>query len=165
MRMDVAKNGASNNGSIRTGKAIPDDSSCQLKAIQPSGTSVQKMAEAASDKNQVMDELLNQDQIPADYGTQMVALFRDKGQDVLTRDFAVQHIGLYAQTLNRRGAYDSDSAAPASCVMAVHLCGERRVTAASPALQSILDDGSAPEVLRRSARCALDSINGKGGSQ
>ncbi|MBQ6009956.1 MAG: hypothetical protein IJL17_15585 [Kiritimatiellae bacterium] len=32
----------------------------------------------------------------ADYGEQMVVLFRDKEQDVLTRDFAVQHIGLYA---------------------------------------------------------------------
>ena len=36
-----------------------------------------------------MDELLNQDQIPADYGVKMVELFRDKRQDVLTRDFAV----------------------------------------------------------------------------
>jgi len=58
----------------------------------------------------VMDELLNQDQIPTDYGTQMVALFRDKEHDVLTRDFAVQHIGLYAQALQRRGVYDSASA-------------------------------------------------------
>ena len=137
MRMDVAKNRASNNVSFRSGKAIPDDSSRQLKTIQPSGTSVQELAQAASDKNQVMDELLNQDQIPADYGTQMVALFRDRGQDVLTRDFAVQHIGLYAQALNRRGVYDPESAdsrslrvALASRVMAVHLCGEHRVAAA-----------------------------------
>ena len=137
MRIDVAKNRASNNVSFRSGKAIPDDSSRQLKTIQPSGTSVQELAQAASDKNQVMDELLNQDQIPADYGTQMVALFRDRGQDVLTRDFAVQHIGLYAQALNRRGVYDPESAAArslrvalASRVMAVHLCGEHRVAAA-----------------------------------
>ena len=137
MRIDVAKNRASNNVSFRSGKAIPDDSSRQLKTIQPSGTSVQELAQAASDKNQVMDELLNLDQIPADYGTQMVALFRDKGQDVLTRDFAVQHIGLYAQALNRRGVYDPESAdsrslraALASRVMAVHLCGEHRVAAA-----------------------------------
>ena len=137
MRMDVAKNRASNNVSFRSGKAIPSDTCRQFKEIQPSGTSVQKMAQTASDKNQVMDELLNQDQIPDDYGTQMVALFRDKGQDVLTRDFAVQHIGLYAQALNRRGAYDPESAAArslrvalASRVMAVHLCGEHRVAAA-----------------------------------
>ena len=178
-------------------------------------------AEFASEKNQVMDDLLNQQQIPSDYGDVMVELYRDKSQDVLTRDFAVQHIGLYAQALERRGEYDADasgsrklraalfdaagetrsivaaaafraladmsefdscvdsrrldtllsrcaadsSSAPAARAMAVQLCGERRVTAASPALQSILDDGSAPEVLRRSARCALDSINGKGVSQ
>ena len=214
MRMDVTKNGASNNGSIRAGKAIPDDSSCQLKAIQPSGTSVQKMAEAASDKNQVMDELLNLDQIPADYGTQMVALFRDRGQDVLTRDFAVQHIGLYAQALQRRGAYDPDSAevrtlraaldeastdtktiiaaaafraladmaafdlrvdvrrldarlaacagdasaAPAARVMAVHLCGERRVAAARATLSSLADSSSTPTPLRLAARHALKAI-------
>ena len=214
MRMDVTKNGASNNGSIRAGKAIPDDSSCQLKAIQPSGTSVQKMAEAASDKNQVMDELLNQDQIPADYGTQMVALFRDRGQDVLTRDFAVQYIGLYAQALQRRGVYDSasaeahtlraalddastdtktiiaaaafraladmaafdlrvdtrrldarlaacagdDSAAPAARVMAAHLCGERRVTAARATLSSLATSSSTPTPLRLAARHALKAI-------
>ena len=50
---------------------------------------------------------------------------------------AVQHIGLYAQALNRRGVYDPESADPrslrvalASRVMAVHLCGEHRVAAA-----------------------------------
>ena len=178
-------------------------------------------AELASEKNQVMDELLNQQQIPSDYGDVMIGLYRDKSQDVLTRDFAVQHIGLYAQALARRGGYDADAAesrklraalfdaagetrsivaaaafraladmsefdsrvdarrldalisrcaadsssAPAARAMAVQLCGERRVTAASSALQSILDDGSAPEVLRNSARCALDSINGKEISQ
>ena len=40
MRMDVAKNRASNNVSFRSGKAIPDDSSRKLKTIQPSGTLV-----------------------------------------------------------------------------------------------------------------------------
>lgn len=179
------------------------------------------LAELASEKNQVMDELLNQPQIPSDYGDVMIELYRDKSQDVLTRDFAVQHIGLYAQALARRGGYDVDAAesrklraalfdaagetrtiiaaaafraladmsefdsridacrlnsllsrcaadsssALAARAMAVQLCGERRVTAASSALQSVLDDGSAPEVLRSSARCALDSINGKEISQ
>ena len=137
MRMDVAKNRASNNVSFRSGKAIPDDSSRKLKTIQPSGTLVQELALAASDKNQVMDELLNQPDIPSDYGETMVSLYRDRGQDVLTRDFAVQHIGLYAQALQRRGVYDPASAAArslrvalASRVMAVHLCGEHRVAAA-----------------------------------
>ena len=214
MRMDVAKNRASNNVSFRSGKAIPGDTCRRLKTIQPSGTPMEKLAQAASDKNQVMDELLNQDQIPADYGTQMVALFRDKGQDVLTRDFAVQHIGLYAQALNRRGVYDpasadsrslraalfdaaaetrtivaaaafraladmaafdphidsrrldvrlatcvgDASAAPAARVMAVHLCGERRVKSAIPALEKICAVPGTSEILRRSAGCALSRI-------
>lgn len=178
-------------------------------------------AELASEKNQVMDELLNQPQIPSYYADVMIGLYRDKSQDVLTRDFAVQHIGLYAQALARRGEYDADNAEsrklrsalfdaagetrtiiaaavfraladmsvfdprvdanrldsllatcaadassdPASRSMAVQLCGERRVSSARSALESILDDGSAPEVLRSSARCALDSIDGKEISQ
>ncbi len=214
MRMDVAKNRASNNVSFRSGKAIPGDTCRRLKTIQPSGTPMEKLAQAASDKNQVMDELLNQDQIPADYGTQMVALFRDKGQDVLTRDFAVQHIGLYAQALQRRGVYDPESAAarslrvalfdaaaetrtivaaaafraladmaafdphidsrrldvrlatcagdasaaPAARVMAVHLCGERRVKSAIPTLKKICAAPGTSEILRRSAGCALSRI-------
>ena len=67
-------------------------------------------ARAASGKNQLMDALLNQQEIPSDYGETMVSLCRDKSQDVLTRDFAVQHIGLYAQALNRRGVYNAKSA-------------------------------------------------------
>ena len=213
MRMDVAKNRASNNVSFRSGKAIPDDSSRKLKTIQPSGTLVQKLALAASDKNQVMDELLNQPDVPSD-GETMVSLYRDKGQDVLTRDFAVQHIGLYAQALNRRGVYDpasadsrslraalfdaaaetrtivaaaafraladmaafdphidscrldvrlatcagDASAAPAARVMAVHLCGERRVKSAIPALEKICAAPGTSEILRRSAGCALSRI-------
>lgn len=176
-------------------------------------------AELASEKNQVMDDLLNQPQIPSDYGDVMVELYRDKSQDVLTRDFAVQHIGLYAQALERRGEYDADAAgsqklrtalfdaagetrsivaaaafraladmsefdsridarrlnsllsrcaadsssAPAARAMAVQLCGERRVSAARSALESILDDGSAPEVLRSSARCAISAIGRRWG--
>ena len=66
-------------------------------------------ARLVSEKNQVMDELLARPDIPSDYGAEMVALFRDRTQDVYTRDFAVQHIGLYAETLNRRGTYDPAS--------------------------------------------------------
>jgi len=211
MRMEVAMNSVSNNVSIRAVKAIPDDLSRQLQTIQPSGTLVQKTAEAASDKNQVMDELQNQDQIPADYGAKMVELFRNGNQDELTRNFAVQHIGLYAQALNRRGAYDpasaeartlraaldeasadtksiiaaaafraladmaafdphvdarrldarlaacveDASAAPATRVMAAHLCGERRVAAARATLASLADAPSTPTPLRLAARHAL----------
>ena len=63
-------------------------------------------AQAASELNQTMDALLNRAEIPSDYGARMVALVRDTAQDELTRDFAVQHLGLYAQSLARRGTYD-----------------------------------------------------------
>ena len=66
-------------------------------------------AQYASDLNDVMDEMLNRSEIPADYAETMVALFRDKSQGDVVRDFAVQHIGLYAETLNMRGKYDADS--------------------------------------------------------
>ena len=68
---------------------VIDKHSLELLEDKRQGVSSVDVSRLASDKNQVMDELLNQDQIPADYGTQMVAVFRDKGQDVLTRDFAV----------------------------------------------------------------------------
>ena len=170
----------------------------------------------ASDKNQVMDALLEQSQIPPDYGETMIALFRDPAQDVVTRDFAVQHIGLYAQALNRRGVYDPDSADAANCrnalfdaasetstivaaaafraladvsefdsridarrldnmlircaidesaslavrVMAVQLCGERKVTSSESAIKTILDGKSAPEPLRRAASHSLKLLRG-----
>ena len=66
-------------------------------------------AQYASDMNDVMDEMLNRSEIPADYAETMVALFHDKSQGDVIRDFAVQHIGLYAETLNMRGKYDADS--------------------------------------------------------
>ena len=210
----VNTNGLSN-ASVRPAKAIPDNACRQLVATLPPDASKENLSQMASDKNQVMDELLNQDQIPADYGTQMVALFRDIGQDVLTRDFAVQHIGLYAQALNRRGIYDpasaeartlrmaldeaaSDtktiiaaaafraladvaafdphvdarrldariaacagdvSAAPAARVMAVHLCGERRVVSARATLASLADAQSTPTPLRLAARASLRMLS------
>ena len=58
-------------------------------------------AQQASDMNDVMDEMLNRSEIPADYAETMVALFRDKSRGDVIRDFAVQHIGLYAETLNK----------------------------------------------------------------
>ena len=71
-------------------------------------------AQAASDMNDVMDEMLNRSEIPADYAETMVALFRDKTQGDVIRDFAVQHIGLYAETLQMRGKYDSNSSESAT---------------------------------------------------
>ena len=181
------------------------------ETIAPSTEEVGKAGQLASEKNRIMDELLNQPVIPADYGDVMVALFRDRSQDVITRDFAVQHIGLYAQALSRRGVYDPDSADARSCraalleaadetrtivaaaafraladvaqfdphidgrrlddrlsscaadasasvaarVMAVQLCGERRVASALPALRRLAADSASPEPLRRAANFAL----------
>ena len=67
-------------------------------------------ARIASGKNQIMDALLDRPHIPDDYADVMIGLYRDKTQDVVTRDFAVQHIGHYALAINRRGQYDADSA-------------------------------------------------------
>ncbi len=182
------------------------------RAIVPEGTaSSQSSARLASDKNQVMDELLNQATIPADYAKEMIALFRDRSQDVHTRNFAVQHIGLYAEALNRRGAYDAASAeagelrraleeasretectvaaaafraladlaafdtridgrglerrliacvgdvatAPAVRVMAIQVCGERRVDAAVSGLRRVLRDPASTVALRLSAAYAF----------
>ena len=71
---------------------------------------VAKSLEAiAAERSQRMDDLLNQNPIPSNYGQVMVDLFRDKSLDVYTRDFAVQHIGLYAEALQRQGRYDPAS--------------------------------------------------------
>ena len=68
----------------------------------------------ASDMNDVMDEMLNRSEIPADYAETMVALFRDRSRGDVIRDFAVQHIGLYAETLQMRGKYDADASESAT---------------------------------------------------
>ena len=97
-------------------------------------------ARAASDKNQLMDALLNQPELPADYGETMVSLCRDKSQDVLTRDFAVQHIGLYAQALSRRGAYNPKSTEAMSLRDALFdAAGETRTIVAAAAFRALSD--------------------------
>ena len=121
------------------------------------------LAELASDKNQVMDELLNQPQIPSDYGETMMKLYRDRKQDVLTRDFAVQHIGLYAQALNRRGEYDAASAESQKLRSALFdAAGETRTIVAAAAFRALsdmsafdsrIDAGRLDSLL---ARCAAD---------
>ena len=97
-------------------------------------------AELASEKNQVMDELLNQPQIPSDYADVMIGLYRDKSQDVLTRDFAVQHIGLYAQALERRGEYDAEAAESRKLRSALFdAAGETRTIIAAAAFRALAD--------------------------
>ena len=98
------------------------------------------IAELASEKNQVMDKLLNQPQMPSDYGDVMIGLYRDKSQDVLTRDFAVQHIGLYAQALARRGGYDADAAESRKLRAALFdAAGETRTIIAAAAFRALAD--------------------------
>ena len=120
---------------------IPEDTIRQLTAKPADDVFLpHDLAQAASDKNQMMDELLNQDQIPTDYGAQMVALFRDKSQDVLTRDFAVQHIGLYAQALQRRGTYDPASGEARSLRKALDdAASETGTTVAAAAFRALAD--------------------------
>lgn len=170
----------------------------------------------AAEKSQLMDDLLDEEPIPSDYGQVMVDLFRDRSQDVYTRDFAVQHIGLYAEALHRRGTYDPSSpaaaqlrkalnaaadetrtiiaaaafralddvsrfdpnvdaqrleqrlvacaadakASPAARVMAVQLCGERRISSSRSLLKRLADDTKENAVVRKSASHALRTLEG-----
>ena len=182
-----------------------------------SSASSSAIVRLAAEKSQLMDALLDKDPIPSDYGQVMVGLFRDRSQDVYTRDFAVQHIGLYAEALHRRGAYDpsspeaaqfrkaldaaadetrtivaaaafralddlaafdphvdarrlesrlvacadDDSAAPAARVMAVQLCGERKVAASRSLLKRLADDPKENAVVRKAASHALRAVEGR----
>ena len=90
--------------------------------------------------NDVMDEMLNRSEIPADYAETMVALFRDKSRGDVIRDFAVQHIGLYAETLNMRGKYDADSAESAALRDALwNAAEETRTIVAVAAFRALAD--------------------------
>ena len=97
-------------------------------------------AQQASDLNDVMDEMLNRSEIPADYAETMVALFRDKSQGDVIRDFAVQHIGLYAETLQMRGKYDSNSSESATLRDALwDAAEETRTIVAAAAFRALAD--------------------------
>ena len=103
-------------------------------------------------------------EIPADYGETMVSLCRDKSQDVLTRDFAVQHIGLYVQTLNRRGEYNAKSAEVTSLRDALFdAAGETRTIVAAAAFRALADMAAfdpridASRLDNRLASCVADT--------
>jgi hypothetical protein len=53
--------------------------------------------------------LLEQKTLPADYGTEMIGLYRNRANDELLRNFAVQHLDLYASAKAVRGGYDGAS--------------------------------------------------------
>ena len=97
-------------------------------------------AQQASDMNDVMDEMLNRSEIPVDYAETMVAVFRDKSQGDVVRDFAVQHIGLYAETLRMRGKYDAVSTESATLRDALwDAAEETRTIVAAAAFRALAD--------------------------
>lgn len=95
-------------------------------------------ARRASDLNQVMDALLDQPEIPADYGRTMVSIFRDRSRGVLERSFAVQHIGLYAAALKRRGVYDPSESSSLRAALWDASC-ERDSGVGAAALRALAD--------------------------
>ena len=120
---------------------LPKESRAELRKSAPAGSGREQEARRlAVEKNQVMDALLNRPDIPSDYGRTMVALYRDRAQDVYTRDFAVQHIGLYAEALNRRGTYDSASRESAELRRALWAtAGETSTIVAAAAFRALAD--------------------------
>ena len=171
-------------------------------------------SEAASCKNQLMDDLLAREDIPEGYAAAMEALYRDRSNDDILRGFAIQHFPLHAETLARRGQFDSAtpeaarvretlfeaaretsssvggtallalerlshtdpsvdrdalcnlvlgtardaSAAPATRLAAVQLCGTVRLPAALPLLRTLSDDDTANTALRLAALYSLSAI-------
>ena len=199
-------------------KPIPQDARMRLcENVNDAAGDTAAVRRKVSDKNQVMDSLLGGPDVPSDYCETMIGLFRDRSQDVYTREFAVQHLGLYAESLRRRGKYDPSSpetaelrralddataetgtvvaaaafraladvsgfdaqverrrldarlelcagdasASVAARVMAVQLCGERRVMSARQRILGVAADVSAPVVLRKAASHALSCLDGK----
>jgi len=127
-------------------------------------STVEDAAQSASDMNDVMDEMLNRSEIPADYAETMVALFRDKSRGDVVRDFAVQHIGLYAETLNMRGKYDADSNESATLRDALFdAANETRTIVAAAAFRALADMAAfdphidASRLDSRLASCIADS--------
>lgn len=128
-------------------QAVPTDAKGMLrsKSGRNSGATPEPndIVRLAAEKSQLMDDLLNEEQIPSDYGAVMVSLFRDRSQDVYTRDFAVQHVGLYAEALHRRGSYDASSTEAASLRRALVDAADETQTIVAAAAFRALDDISA----------------------
>ena len=121
-----------------------------------------RVAELVSDSNQLMDALLACPDIPSDYGAEMIALYRDRAQDVYTRDFAVQHIGLYAEALNRRGTYDPASREAGELRRALwDASGETSTIVAAAAFRALADlAGFEPKINARRLDSRLVSCAG-----
>ena len=129
---------------VRSLHVVPTTSKEMLRSTPrqeaSSAASSSSIVRLAAEKSQLMDDLLNKEPIPSDYGQVMVGLFRDRSQDVYTRDFAVQHVGLYAEALQRRGSYDADSPEAASLRLALADGADETRTIVAAAAFRALDD-------------------------
>lgn len=94
----------------------------------------------ASDRDRAMSRLRRASG-PADgFGALMRRLHADGGRDERTRNFAVQHLGLHAQELHRRGAYDPRSREAAEIRAALESAVmETANTVAAPAFRALAD--------------------------
>ena len=152
-----------NNPSLLSRFAVPaNEFSLALPVL--SGKQYANTEQYASDLNDVMDEMLNRSEIPADYPETMVAIFRDKTQGDVVRDFAVQHIGLYAETMNMRGKYNADSTESATLRDELwDAAEETRTIVAAAAFRALADMAAfdphidASRLDSRLAACVADS--------
>ena len=152
---------------VRPPHVVPVSAREMLQSAPGRGAEAASKADVvrlAAEKSQAMDDLLNAEPIPSDYGRVMVDLFRDRSRDVYTRDFAVQHIGLYAEALHRRGAYDPTSPEAAQMRRALDAAADETDAIVAAAAFRALDDLSAfdphVEARRFEARllsCAADA--------
>lgn len=130
--------------SARSPQAVPTEAKEMLRSTPEQNSDAASespdIVRLAAEKSQLMDDLLNEEPIPSDYGQVMVGLFRDRGQDVYTRDFAVQHIGLYAEALHRRGAYDPTSPEALQLRKALDAAADETRTIVAAAAFRALDD-------------------------
>lgn len=95
---------------------------------------------AASDRDLAMSRL-RRAAGPADgFGALMRSIHADGGRDERTRNFAVQHLGLHAQELHRRGAYDPRSREAAEIRATLESAiMETTNTVAAPAFRALAD--------------------------
>ena len=135
-----AQHRLSDSGLVRFSDRETSEAVASLSKTNSVATLEADVPRIASEKNQVMDTLLNQARIPPDYGETMISLYRGKSQDVLTRDFAVQHIGLYAQALSRRGKYVPESEDARNCRAALFdAASETPTIVAAAAFRALAD--------------------------
>ena len=127
--------------SVSTSRIIAEATASGLAVLmQEKSDANTSPARLASDINDVMDAMLNRSEIPTDYAETMVALFRDKSQGDVIRDFAIQHIGLYAETLQMRGKYDADASESAALRAALwDAAEETRTIVAVAAFRALAD--------------------------